>query len=272
MKNKTDFYVVKKGRNPGIYKSWAECEAQIKGYPGAIYKKFVTYEEAYTFYTNKKLILSEREAYAFVDGSYNQLTQVYGYGGFLCIGNEKIILQGNGNDIEMIKMRNVAGEILGAIAAVSKALELNLPSITLYYDYEGIEAWATDRWRANKIGTIGYRNFMKKAEKEMKIYFMKVKSHAGIEGNEEADLLAKQAVGLLKNGKSENKLNSIPSVKIKPQQFLRDIPMQPIELGMVADIRIGKCGKCKQPITEFQKYCDQCGQKIGWEESLKSNV
>jgi ribonuclease HI len=37
---KTKYYVVWKGRKPGIYTSWAECEAQVKGYPGAEYKSF----------------------------------------------------------------------------------------------------------------------------------------------------------------------------------------------------------------------------------------
>ena len=27
-------YVVFKGRSPGVYRSWAECEAQVSGFPG----------------------------------------------------------------------------------------------------------------------------------------------------------------------------------------------------------------------------------------------
>lgn len=27
------YYAVAKGRAPGIYATWAECEAQVKGYP-----------------------------------------------------------------------------------------------------------------------------------------------------------------------------------------------------------------------------------------------
>ena len=37
---KQKFYVVWKGRKPGMYTSWAECEAQVKGYSGAEYKSF----------------------------------------------------------------------------------------------------------------------------------------------------------------------------------------------------------------------------------------
>jgi ribonuclease HI len=43
---KQKFYVVWKGRMPGIYTSWAECEAQVKGYAGAEYKSFASREMA----------------------------------------------------------------------------------------------------------------------------------------------------------------------------------------------------------------------------------
>lgn len=37
---KKKFYVVWQGVEPGIYESWTECQAQIKGFPGAKYKSF----------------------------------------------------------------------------------------------------------------------------------------------------------------------------------------------------------------------------------------
>ena len=37
---KQKYYVVWKGRKPGIYSSWAECEAQVKGFPEAEFKSF----------------------------------------------------------------------------------------------------------------------------------------------------------------------------------------------------------------------------------------
>lgn len=46
---KASFYAVKTGKAPGIYTTWAECEAQVKGFPGAEYKKFSDEEEAKKF-------------------------------------------------------------------------------------------------------------------------------------------------------------------------------------------------------------------------------
>lgn len=37
---KTKFYVVWKGRQTGIFRSWDECSAQVSGYPDAEYKAF----------------------------------------------------------------------------------------------------------------------------------------------------------------------------------------------------------------------------------------
>jgi len=40
------YYAVKKGRKSGVVvKSWNECEALVKGFPGAIYKGFSLYQK-----------------------------------------------------------------------------------------------------------------------------------------------------------------------------------------------------------------------------------
>ena len=45
-KAKQKYYVVWKGVNPGIYDSWTDCQLQIKGYEGALYKSFESKDEA----------------------------------------------------------------------------------------------------------------------------------------------------------------------------------------------------------------------------------
>jgi ribonuclease HI len=46
MSSKKKYYVVWQGQEPGIYDSWAACQQQIKGYPGAKYKSFKTKDAA----------------------------------------------------------------------------------------------------------------------------------------------------------------------------------------------------------------------------------
>lgn len=43
---KKKYYVVWVGNKPGIYESWDECQAQIKGFPNARYKAFASKAEA----------------------------------------------------------------------------------------------------------------------------------------------------------------------------------------------------------------------------------
>lgn len=46
MSKKQKYYVVWKGKKPGIYKSWEECKAMISGVKYAQYKSFTTLAEA----------------------------------------------------------------------------------------------------------------------------------------------------------------------------------------------------------------------------------
>lgn len=144
------YYAVKNGLNPGIYLDWETCKKQVNGFGNAIYKKFNTLEEANLF-MESDMIKSKTESfiednmplnYAFIDGSFNQKTNTYGYGGFLVSKGNKYILKGSDDDKEMASMRNVAGEIMGATASIKKALDLGIDNLVIYYDYEGIKSWA----------------------------------------------------------------------------------------------------------------------------------
>lgn len=46
MAKKQKYYVVWHGVTPGIYHTWSECQAQTKGFEGAVYKSFDSAEEA----------------------------------------------------------------------------------------------------------------------------------------------------------------------------------------------------------------------------------
>jgi ribonuclease HI len=43
------FYAVRIGREPGVYLTWKECQAQVHNYEGARFKKFETEDEAIAF-------------------------------------------------------------------------------------------------------------------------------------------------------------------------------------------------------------------------------
>ena len=53
------FYAVRQGRVRGVYTTWSDCEKQVKGYGGAIYKSFSTEAEARAFVEDSGLSLSD---------------------------------------------------------------------------------------------------------------------------------------------------------------------------------------------------------------------
>ena len=191
------YYAVKKGHKPGIYTSWDECKKQVEKFSGAVYKSFTSLEDAKNFIKLEEEKIVDYGLIAYVDGSYNIKTKEYGFG-WILIEGQKVIqeLSGKGDKEALVSMRNVAGEILGSLAAMKFALENGYPGVCIYYDYEGIEKWANGLWRANKIGTQNYQKLVNEYRKKINISFIKVLAHSGDFFNERADKLAKKAVGI----------------------------------------------------------------------------
>ncbi|MDE5758841.1 MAG: reverse transcriptase-like protein, partial [Allobaculum sp.] len=136
--------------------------------------------------------------YAYIDGSFNPFTKVYGGGGILVdqFGNKHILFE-SGNNPKLAEMRNVAGEILGARLVIRKALELGMGKLSIFHDYEGISKWPTGKWRCKKKETKDYAQFVIAAiGSGLKIYWHHVKGHSGVRENEEVDKLAKMVVGV----------------------------------------------------------------------------
>ena len=60
----------------------------------------------------------------------------------------------------------------------------------------GIEKWAVGEWKTNKEGTKEYKEYYDSIKDKLKVVFVKIKAHAGNKYNEEADRLAKKALGI----------------------------------------------------------------------------
>lgn len=192
------FYAVKKGRAQGVFSTWDECKKQVDGFSGAQFKKFSSKKEALAYLEDEVIIDSVDGLIAYVDGSFNEKTEEYGYA-CVFIDQMKVIeeISGKGDQKDYAMMRNVAGEIISSMTAVHYAIEHGYSSLHIYYDYYGIEYWVTGEWDARTIKTKEYQIFMKEYQKSINIYFHKVPAHSHIIYNERADTLAKKAVGIL---------------------------------------------------------------------------
>lgn len=228
---KKKVYAVKKGKVTGLFYSWDECKDATNGYPGAEFKGFGTEAEARAYLEGKEEIsiekifaegapieeqsieesqfhteeLDENQVIAYVDGSFDKTIEKYSFGCILLIPGGRIIKEsGNGNEPESLAIRNIAGEMLGAMYAVRWALVNGYKFIELRYDYEGIEKWATGAWKANNVLTQKYAAFMQRKGSQIRISFQKVKAHCGHYYNEQVDRLAKAAL---------TKGNGIPKIQ-----------------------------------------------------------
>ena len=192
------YYAVKNGRKVGIFMSWDECKMQVDGFSGAVYKSFLSKSEAEEFLgiENKAEEVETLGTRAYVDGSYNINTGEFSFGAVLFTGDEMLTFSEKFENSELASMRNVAGEIKGAEFVMRYCVQNGIDSIEIYYDYEGIAAWAEGRWKTNKDGTAEYKRIYDELSKQVSVKFVKVKSHSGDKYNDMADRLAKDAVGV----------------------------------------------------------------------------
>lgn len=216
------YYAVKKGRKPGVYRTWADCKKQVDGFSGAIYKSFLTKEEAETFVGTKNNFATKIEkmntslksdstivdieealekamdkiVVAYVDGSYHNGTKEFSYGAVIAYAGEEFHFSEKVEDPSLVSMRNVAGEIKGSECAMRFAMEHNCEKVYIYHDYEGIAKWCLGEWKTNKEGTRAYKEFYDSIKDKIEIHFVKVKGHSNDRYNDLADKLAKQALGI----------------------------------------------------------------------------
>ena len=209
---KNNYYAVRIGKTPGIYKTWEDCKAQVIGYKGAIYKGFAEKQDAEDFLRgglsatstdaasdndeNPQVEPSDSEITAYVDGSFSS-GKSFGCGCIILKDGEIIAeISKAYEDEELATMRNVAGEIKASELAMQYALDNGYTSLSIYHDYQGIASWCLGEWKTNKAGTIAYKQFYDDIKDKLKVHFIKVKGHSGDEYNEIADRLAKKAFGI----------------------------------------------------------------------------
>ena len=199
------FYAVKKGKKTGIFSTWDECKEQVTGFKGAVYKSFKTLSEAEAFLErNEEKIENIEEVdgvYAYIDGSFDRINGIYGSGVVIVDGDKKHEYKHAGNREDYAQLHNVAGELEAAKFVMWYAVDKKIKEITLFYDYQGIEAWAVGDWQANLPYTQDYVKFYNKVKSVVKVNFVKVKAHTGVELNEVVDKLAKDAIEEFKKEK-----------------------------------------------------------------------
>ncbi len=221
-------YAVKAGRQTGLFTTWDECEAQVKGFAGAKFKGFGSKQEAEEWLAGKSSVRnitkkpsSGRENTADMKSGREQIvssvpdreTDFIIYTDGSCLRNPDgpggwaavIIDAGTGEVRELHEgnpsTTNNRMELSAAIAALS-AVE-DGTSVTLYTDSQymknaftrnWIRNWKRNGWKTSKGTDVLNKELWLKLDELFsthQVYFKWVKGHAGNTYNERCDVLAR---------------------------------------------------------------------------------
>jgi ribonuclease HI len=229
MNRRKNFYAVRNGRTPGIYRSWEECKEQVEGYANAEFKGFATRQEAEDFMGGtvalkpKKFEIPrpleifggpvkssarametnnrEGKVIIYTDGACTGNPGPGGYGVVLLRGDQRTELSAG-----FRRTTNNRMEILGCIEGL-KALET--PSdVALYSDSQYVvnamrQSWAVN-WRKRGWNRIQNGVLVPAANADLwetmlelcerhRVDFRWVRGHDGNVENERCDELARAA-------------------------------------------------------------------------------
>lgn len=188
-----------------IVNTWGECLSFVKGVKGAKYKSFEDINEAKKFLNDgEKLLRKENKEYpmdclhVYVDGSYSTATEEYSYGMVAMKNNVVLHIEsGAGKNESASNIRQIAGELEGAIKGVQYALLNNEKRVVIFHDYVGICYHATGFWERREESSKNY--YMKMNElmsSGVEVIFVKVDSHTGDLFNELVDEKCKEKLGI----------------------------------------------------------------------------
>lgn len=204
--SKNKYYAIKNGLDGarGIHrKPWSDIQKMVSGVKCASYKGFPTLEEAEMWFNEEsrevvKIEQDENTLVSYVDGSSSMSIEEYGSGVVLIFPDgeiEELCFSGSHEDAK--SMKNVAGELSGAMRAMRIAKQKGFKNLILCFDYQGIQKWITGEWKCKNEMTKLYKQWYDGNIKDcVDVRFKWVRGHSNDKYNEIADRLAKDAIGI----------------------------------------------------------------------------
>ncbi len=188
---------------------------------------------------------------AYVDGSF--VDGPVGYGTLILKSGEPVYEIGaTVQTPALLDIRQVGGELQAVYTAIEWCQNNHVPGISIFYDYEGIERWATGSWKANNPATQAYACFIRDCG--IQITWNKIKSHSGNPWNEYVDRLAKQGSQSSKTN-SSNTIDKFNTILLKAQEFISFLEKEKIT-ATVAGILNGQFVRILvQPRGQMDIYC-----------------
>lgn len=158
MKNK--YYAVAKGKVPGIYTIWSECEAQVKNFKGARFKSFRTKDLALKYMADEGPSQSALgyENTSNVDlhiGIRSNIPNIYVAGNFsgehnsylwsfVDIGNAEYFRYGIGNNEKYLASEAITGEVVAILQAVDYSIKEGYAKVALVVSSNQFKDWMSE--------------------------------------------------------------------------------------------------------------------------------
>ncbi|MFN4286372.1 MAG: viroplasmin family protein [Lacibacter sp.] len=154
---KKKYYVVWKGRQPGIYDNWDDCRKQVEGFAGAAYKAFESHAAAETAFQQppaqhifKKAATEKKEKPAItggpiqdsivVDAAWNSVQKDMEYQGIYYKTGKKIFHSG-----PHAHATNNIGEFLAIVHALAYCQKHGLTDMPIYSDSRNAIKWVQEK-------------------------------------------------------------------------------------------------------------------------------
>jgi ribonuclease HI len=194
---------------------------------------------------------SSWEYEAYVDGSY--IDGPVGYGTLILKASKPVFEIGaTVQNPTLLDMRQVGGELQAVYTAIEWCQNNHVQGISIYYDYEGIERWATGSWKANNPATQAYASFIRACG--VQVAWNKVKSHSGNPWNEYVDRLARQGSQSQKPA-STNAVNELSQVLEKAKDFVASLQKEKIFANVTGILNGQFIRVMVQPRGQVDIYC-----------------
>ncbi|MCS6980863.1 MAG: ribonuclease H family protein [Flavobacteriales bacterium] len=157
---KNRFYTVWRGRKPGVYNTWAEAEAQVTGFPGALFRGFDSEAEALEAFKQEPPAAGSLPARQVasthpgtrprwglaVDGSCNMVTGTAEYKG-VRLSDGKILFQGG----PFAEATNNIVEFLAIVHALAYCHKHHLSDMPVFSDSQTALEWVRRGQARTKI-------------------------------------------------------------------------------------------------------------------------
>jgi len=222
------YYAVHKGRQPGIYSTWSECQNQVKDFKNSVFKKFKTEQKAQQFVdkgwasikkkkytldswvkptkkpakTNSSVMkmnlatkTNARVIEVYTDGSADNVVKCSYYGIGIVFPDE------NRSDISQRiqdkSATNNRAELMAILCAVKAVLPELQAQMTLHiYSDSQYSIKSIDGTYKNGTMNLDLIETARDLYRQYNIKFFHVRAHKGNKYNEMADKLARKGFGL----------------------------------------------------------------------------